>query len=61
MVNFYRRPLSEIFRPFFENSFLCEKISEGIVTEELSQKFPKTAENLRTNPMFLFVAFRTPV
>jgi ubiquinone/menaquinone biosynthesis C-methylase UbiE len=54
LVTFYRRPLASIFKPFFDCGFLCESISEGIISDELSNRFPETAERLLAHPQFLF-------
>jgi SAM-dependent methyltransferase len=54
-VCFYRRPLTELFSAI-KNSGLCIlEINEGILTEELSLKFPKIHERLSKYPNFLFI------
>jgi SAM-dependent methyltransferase len=54
-VSFYRRPLADILRFFFEAGFVCEQLSEGFVSAELEQRFPEVAKRLSSKPQFLFV------
>jgi hypothetical protein len=54
-VQFYRRPLSEIFLSVTDSGFIIEKLLEPIPTEQFKIEKPDTYEILTKNPQFLFI------
>lgn len=57
-VQFFRRPLTETLQPFLDAGLVLERISEGVVREELRQRFPEEAQRISTKPFLLFFQFR---
>ncbi|MCF6137363.1 class I SAM-dependent methyltransferase [Pseudalkalibacillus berkeleyi] len=54
-VQFYRRPLSEVFKPLYLNGFVIEKVLEPLPTEAFRKAVPEQYERLKKRPQFLFV------
>lgn len=54
-VEFYRRPLTEIFDSLLESGFVIEKVVEPVPTEEFRLAKPDSYERLMSQPEFLIV------
>lgn len=53
-VEFYRRPLREIFSPLFVSGFIVEVLHEPMPTDDFKEAMQKEYEKLLKKPMFLF-------
>jgi SAM-dependent methyltransferase len=54
-VQFYRRPLNQMFQPLIDNGFYIENILEPEPTKEFKEKVPEAYERLMKRPNFLFI------
>lgn len=59
-VQFYRRPLSQIFSAVLEAGFLIENVLEPMPTEEFKAALPDIYQRLTQKPQFLFIKARKP-
>jgi ubiquinone/menaquinone biosynthesis C-methylase UbiE len=57
-VRFFRRPLSVTLQAFLDAGLALERVSEGVVGDELRQRFPEEAERISTKPFFIFFRFK---
>jgi SAM-dependent methyltransferase len=57
-VTFWRRPLTSICESIAESGFLIERLVEPMPVPELESRDPRTFENLRKQPRFLFFRLR---
>ncbi len=59
-VRFFRRPLSVTMQAFLDAGLVLQRVSEGVVSEELRRQFPAEAERISTQPFFIFFRFKKP-
>lgn len=57
-VRFFRRPLSVTLQAFLDAGLVLERVSEGVVGDELRQRFPEEAESISSKPFFIFFRFK---